>query len=334
MTTHSLRKIGMSAKFPYRRKVFKTTVWKKDGIRSYGDYVLLSRAKGVAPIKVVLPRELEGKVFTGARLVYVRHKSYYEWHFISEVNAAPEKKTIGSIVSVDSGEIHPIAITDGETSLIISCRELRSNRQGLAKKIALIDSKRAKKKAGSRGMKILNRAKAKARRRAKAKQRDMLHKVSRMAVDFAESRRANVIAYGDVRDIADKINKGTKINQKISFWPHGQLRSLIQYKAAQNGISVELQNEHFTSQSCPVCKTRNKTSGRNYICRTCGFEGHRDGEVGAANIHSLKVHGEFGRVRVSNVKYRHPFLTGKRSRVDTAQVASLKFDASLESVPI
>ena len=43
--------------------------------------------------------------------------------------------------------------------------------------------------------------------------------------------------------------------------------------------------------------------------------------VGAANILSRFVYGELGRVPAPEPKYRHPFLTGKRSPADTGQVA-------------
>jgi putative transposase len=45
-----------------------------------------------------------------------------------------------------------------------------------------------------------------------------------------------------------------------------------------------LQEESYTSQTCPMCNTKNKTDNRNYTCRECGFTYHRDG-VGAVNIY-------------------------------------------------
>ncbi len=98
-------------------------------------------------------------------------------------------------------------------------------------------------KPGSKRYRRLAQAKAKARRKAAARQRDILHKVSRAVVDYAVETNAKEIVIGDVRDIADGVNKGKRFNQKISLWPHGKLRSYIAYKALMQGMETVLENE-------------------------------------------------------------------------------------------
>ena len=214
----------------------------------------------------------------------------------------------GCSVAVDMGEIHPAACTNGVDSLVVSCRELRATGQGLAKSIAALDTRKARCKRGSRRFKRFAKAKAKARTRKEHKQRDMLHKVSRAVVDYAEQSNAKKIVIGDVRDIADGIDKGKAHNQKMSLWPHGKLRSYIEYKALALGIATVLQEESYTSQTCPCCGKRYKPRGRVYRCSRCGWSGHRDGQVGAPNILSKYLYGECGRVLIQNQpKYRHPF---------------------------
>jgi putative transposase len=156
----------------------------------------------------------------------------------------------------------------------------------------------------------MSKAKAKARRVASARQRDILHKVSRAAVDYAVEANAKEIILGDVRDIADGINIGKHSNQKISLWPHGKLRSYIAYKALMVGMETLLVEEHHTTQTCPNCGSRKKPSGRIYSCGQCGFVGHRD-VVGASNILSRRLFGELGRVQVIETMYRHPYLLSK-----------------------
>jgi putative transposase len=163
-----------------------------------------------------------------------------------------------------------------------------------------------------------NRIQGDTRRRA----RDINHKVSRTVVDWAAERQAGTILIGDVRAVADGVDKGAKTNQKLSQWSHGQLRQYITYKAASLGMEVVLQPEHYTSQTCPCCGNRRKQNGRVYKCGICGWSGSRDGQVGAANLLSNHLYGELARVRVKSCKYRHPFLTGKRSPVDTRHVAN------------
>ncbi|MBV8076330.1 MAG: transposase, partial [Planctomycetaceae bacterium] len=51
----------------------------------------------------------------------------------------------------------------------------------------------------------------------------------------------------------------------------GSLTNLLSYKLAAC-IEVE---EHYTSQTCPVCGERSK-QGRTYRCRRCGYVAPRD----------------------------------------------------------
>ncbi len=149
----------------------------------------------------------------------------------------------------------------------------------------------------------MSKAKAKARRVASARQRDILHKVSRAVVDYAVEANAKEIIIGDVRDIADGIN----IGKHSSLWPHGKLRSYIRYKALMQGMETLLEDEHHTTQTCPNCGSRKKPSGRIYSCGECGFVGHRD-VVGASNILSRRLFGELGRVQIASEMYRHPYF--------------------------
>jgi len=48
----------MGAKYPHRRKLWRTTIWKQTGIRDRGDHLLLARAKNLPPITVRLPESL------------------------------------------------------------------------------------------------------------------------------------------------------------------------------------------------------------------------------------------------------------------------------------
>ena len=219
---------------------------------------------------------------------------------------APAMRTTGTSVAVDMGEVHPAVVTDGNTGLVISARELRATGQGLAKAISILDARKARMKPGSKRYRRMARAKAKARRKAAARQRDILHKVSRAVVDYAVETKAREIVIGDVRDIADGVHRGKNSNQKVSLWPHGKLRSYIAYKALLEGMATLLEDEHHTTQTCPGCGNKKKPKGRVYRCRVCGFVGHRD-VVGASNILSRRLYGELGRVRVRETMYRHPY---------------------------
>ena len=93
----------------------------------------------------------------------------------------------------------------------------------------------------------------------------------------------STIVIGDVKGIRADINYSSKSNQKLHQWLAGRIYDLIEYKAKSVGIKVKLQNEAYTSQTCPECGSRYKPKNRNYKCSECDFRYHRDG-VGAINI--------------------------------------------------
>jgi putative transposase len=339
-TARTNRRDGLGGKYPHKRKRFRTTIWKNTGIRVRDGVLLLARARGLEPVRVSLPphlADLPEDAFREARLVWEKATRRYEWHMVVEDGQAPKDSPGDNVIAVDLGEIHPAAATDGEEGVIISCRALRSLNQYTNKRLAELSHKQVAKVKGSRGWRRLQRRKNRFLAQRRRRKRDMEHKISREVVDWAVERKAGTIVIGDVRDVADGKRLNRKSQQKVGNWSHGKQRQYITYKAAAEGIEVELQDEAYTSQTCPQCGHRYKPTGREYSCRRCGFLGHRD-IVGASNILSLALHGEVGRIVPPNtIKYRQPFgragkretewsfsreSEGKRSPLDTGQVAS------------
>ena len=148
----------------------------------------------------------------------------------------------------------------------------------------------------------------------------MEHKFSREIVKIAVEMQASTIVMGDVRDIGDEVNLGKGTNQKISGWNHGKVQSFVEYKAEAEGIEVKLQNEAYTSQTCPSCGNRHKPKGRTYRCPSCRFQSHRD-VVGQINILSAYKHGVPGKIPAPTViKHREPYSIRRTLRCgDTRQ---------------
>jgi len=322
-TARACRKAGMDTRFPYRRKKYRTTIWKQTGIRREGDTLLLARARGLAPVRLPLPEHLRDVLqVREVRLVYDKSKRRYFWHFVVENGKQPKEAPGTNVVAVDMGEIHPAAMSDGTDTVVVTCRELRSQRQYTAKRLAELRQRQSKCKRGSRTWKRLQRRINRFLYQQAKRTRDMEHKVSREVVNTAVAMEAGTIAIGDVRDVADKGTLGKKGNQKVSNWSHGKMRQYITYKAEAEGIQTELVNERYTSQTCPSCGCRHKPRGRVYTCGQCGFSGHRDG-VGAVNILSVQQHGEPGQIcPTGTTTYRIPYnVRVLRSPLDTGQVA-------------
>ncbi|HEY7348230.1 MAG TPA: transposase [Ktedonobacterales bacterium] len=321
-TAKTCKATGLETKYPYHRKRWRTTIWKRTGISRKGDHLLLARARGLAPVSLLAPSNLlslPGSACLEVRLVWDRAARHYRWHLVIEDGLEPQPAPGSHTAAVDLGEIHPAALTDGQETVIITCRALRANQQYTAKRLSEIRAKQDRKKKGSRSWKRLQRRKRRFLAKQQRRARDMEHKASRGVVAWARERGVGTLVIGDVRDVADGKRLRALSQQKIGLWSHGRQRAYITYKAETAGITVTLCPEAYTSQTCPQCGHCTKPKGRVYRCPACGFVAHRDA-VGAANILSQHYTGEPGHVLPPQEKYRHPFA-GKRSRLDTADLA-------------
>jgi putative transposase len=323
-----LRKAGFpAAKFPHWCKRFRTTIWKNTAIKKDGAVLTLSTGKGHRPIILTLPTALAMVLrVLEVRLVYDKKAHRYTWHAVVENGTQPKPAPGLGTVSVDLGEIHPAVVGDTDETTIIGCRARRAASQGHAKRLASLTAAIAKTRQGSRRCKKLLRTKARLKAKHTRVMRDLAHKVSRAIIEVAVECQAETIVLGDVRDVADGVNLGRQSNQKISQWHHGKIRAYVEYKAQADGIRLVLQDEHYTSQTCPQCGHRHKPRGRVYTCGQCGFSGHRD-VVGQINIFSAYTCGTPGKLPMPpTVKYRRPAaLWRKRSmrrRRDTGQGAN------------
>ncbi|MBN1978793.1 MAG: transposase [Anaerolineae bacterium] len=331
-TARTCRKQGLDNKYPFRCKRFRPTTWKNTAIRKDGEALLLSLARGNEPIRVRLPAglcSLPADAFREVKLVYNR-SGWYEWHVAVEDGREPQDAPGNRVIAVDPGEIHPLCLTDGEETLIVTARELRAVKHWRNKKLAEIQHKQAAKVKGSRAWWRLQRAKNRLLAKTRRQQRDTEHKVSRAAAEWVRECEAGTVVYGDVRDVGDGKRLHRQSQQKVSQWTHGKVRAYFTYKVEEFGIEVELQDEAYTTRSCPGCKHKHKPRGRVYACPVCGLRAHRDA-VGAANILSLYLQGEMGHIQPTAPKYRQPFRKAcsersrrerpRRSPEDTGQVA-------------
>jgi putative transposase len=270
------QKTDPNAHLPRRRAKFYKVQWKDSAIRIKGGYLVLSNGKGNEPLRIPWKWEAPKLVEKGW------DGSQYE---LRATYLLPEPVLIesGNTVGIDLGEIHAVVAHTGTECFILNCRQLRSKRQYQNKLKAAVASKIDTKKNGSNRMRKLKRSKAKQLAKLNNQIRDIMHKQTTKLISVLKDRGTQRVVIGDVRDIRKSIDYGKETNQKLHQWVHGAIRHMLTYKAEREGMQVVLQNEAYTSQTCPSCGSRYKTNGRNYECSKCGFEYHRDG-VGSFNI--------------------------------------------------
>lgn len=191
-----------------------------------------------------------------------------------------------NVASVDMGEIHTItSVAEAGDSVCISGRKLRSIKYFRNKKQKELRSKMSACTKGSRQWKKYNKAFQDIRYKAQDQINDTLHKITSKYVNFAVEKDISVVIIGDPEGVQrNRKGKMSKlVNQKVSQWEFGKTVEILDYKLEAKGIKTISVSEAWTSQTCPECGNRYKPTGRNYVCKECGYTQHRD-VVGAINI--------------------------------------------------
>jgi putative transposase len=282
------RKADPTAKPPRRRKWYFRIEYKRSAMVLKDGQLRLSNGKGNDPLVLAWPWDLPQTV--------VIHWTGTQYEAIATYKQAqPDVHPLGEkSAGIDLGEVHMAVSHDGEHTHILNGRLLRSKRQYQNKLKAKLDRKIAAKKKGSRRRKKVFRSKQKQCQKIKQQIKDIEHKQTTHLISTLHREGVQTVVIGDVRDIRQDLDVGSTNNQKLHQWSHGRTRHLLTYKAERRGMDVALQEEKYTSRTCPACGHRKKSSvkGRNYVCGKCGARLHRDA-VGARNIW-YKYRGEFG----------------------------------------
>ena len=84
---------------------------------------------------------------------------------------------------------------------------------------------------------------------------DILHRVSRQVVKYAQRVENPLLVLEDLTQIRDSIDYGTFMNRRLHSWAFAKLHAQIQYKAKEQGIPVETVDPRNTSKKCHACET-------------------------------------------------------------------------------
>lgn len=288
------RKTDPKARPPRKRKRYFRVEYKSTAIHHKNGLLILSNGRGNAPLVLDWPWQ------TPKTVVIRWAETEYE-AIATYVQSKPVCQPTGTeTAGIDLGEVHLAVAHDGHQTFIANGRLLRAKRryQNMlkGKLSSLIDTK----KKGSRRRKRLVHSRRKQLKRLRNQIKDMLHKQTSRLITTLQERGVQTLVIGDVRDIRRDNDKGPVANQKLHQWSAGETRCYLTYKGERCGMQMVLQEENYTSKTCPACGRRRKSApqGRVFTCtnKRCQWQYHRDG-VGAIGIRA-KYRGEFGNPRV------------------------------------
>jgi len=296
---------GINAKYPYKTKKHFNTKWVDRAFKVQGNTISLSMGiqnrKRKKPIQITVAHLPDAEI-KEIELVYDRKLMVsisYDDGVSPVVNVGRE------VAGVDLGEIHSItATTTTNNAIIITGRKARSIHRLRNKKLAEIQRLMSQCTKGSRQWKKYHKAKQYILSKSERQLNDVIHKTTRQFVQWYVEQRIKEVVVGEVEGVQrhTKRKKRKSVTQKLSNWSFGKIRKQLAYKLEEHGTSVKSIDESYTSQQCPCCGRRKKSSTRRYRC-SCGYEEHRDVH-GSKNILSKHVHGDIRYVgETKTIKY-------------------------------
>ncbi len=317
-TIHTLREKGdKEARYPTKEKKYYTVPYTNQACGVRGNWLILSHGRNGERLYVKIPKNLQFPAdfrFIAANLHFNKIDLVFEMK-------KPKTSKLDSIVGIDLGINTLISATDGKKDLLISGREVKAINQYRNMKLAELQEKQSKLKKDGRRWKRLQRRKYKMLDKCRVKTKDILHKATRkVANEFPNSQ---VFIGKAFNKAAQKLNHKTA--QQVSEACNGKIIQMLSYKMSKVEPPIE---EHYSSQTCPVCGRRKKAS-RTYTCKSCKYTLPRD-VIGAVNIRSIGAHGKIVNIKreelPSRLTFTHPIkYLGRRFQVVpvvTRQVAS------------
>ena len=228
------------------------------------EMVSLTTSKGRCRFALLLGehqrKALQGKNPTSA--IVIRKGKMWYIHMVVEVASTPCQGD--GVMGVDLG-IQNIVVTS--IGLLIEGKTRQEFKQKRAKIRASLQSK-----AKGSVKKVLKKLSGYESRKIRHEN----HVLSKLLVDEAKRHNCGTIRMEQLKEIRSKTKTWNKHrNRMIAGWSFYQLQTFVKYKSAAVGITVELVNPAYTSQTCHHCLKLGFRVGERFTCLTCG-EQHAD----------------------------------------------------------
>ena len=281
------------AQYPKRRKRWGSVTFKASAIRIKGGNLVLSTGDRKRPL--IIPwRDDPGQVRDLPLSVEIgidRQKEHYELRAMYVDDRAVLAPLGTGIAGIDIGELRIAAVYDGNDVTLHSGRKLRSRNHYSNKRGSRLQVRISAKKKGSKRALIFKRAKRRMQARIRRQNQDQLRKQARNVVSTLRNSGVQTVAVGDLSDIRTRMDFGKKMNQKLHGWLFRYFLGQLASQAVKHGLTLKVQDESYTSRTCPWTGVMKKPRGR--VFRNGLHQMDRDG-VGAVNIRAKYLESQAG----------------------------------------
>ena len=211
--------------------------------------------KLVIPFNIIRQERFEGwKLGKSIRLGYNRTGLFIDLMYEKE---RPPKRTKGEILGVDLGFNAALATSRGEL-------------------------------IGDLGDKI-----KKSGKRRKSYHHYIVTEENRIVNELNLSD-IKVLVLENLKNVKKRSKFGRRTNRLLSFWHYAKVRSRLEQRCEEEGITVEYKSPAYTSQHCPECGNidRRNRKGQQFSCLQCGHSNNADIN-GAINLRHLQLAGAY-----------------------------------------
>jgi IS605 OrfB family transposase len=195
------------------------------------------------------------------------------WLHVVVTVPAPKIEPTDEVIGVDLGLTQPAVTSTGRFLGKKAWRNVEARRFKLRRMLQKAGTKSAKRR-----LKRMRRKQARFRR-------DCDHVLSKQIIQAAPP--GGTVVLENLRHLRGRVKtRHGRQARRLHGWSFDQLRSFVEYKAEERGVTVSVVDPRATSQRCPSCGhvARNNRRSRSWFqCRACGYQAHAD-LVGARNV--------------------------------------------------
>ncbi|GHO76885.1 transposase [Ktedonobacter sp. SOSP1-85] len=189
---------------------------------------------------------------------------------------APEPQGILP-VGIDLNETNALVAVDPDgRTLFVRGKDVKVKNRRTAKTRARLQRKHAIRKAEKKDTRSIRRLLKRLGRTQRNRTRTFAQQTARQLITFAPENA--VLVFEDLH--LPKPEKGTlkgkALRRRMSLWQRHLIRTCVENKAQECGLSVTQVNPAYTSKNCSRCGLRGVRKRHAFSCPHCGHRDHAD----------------------------------------------------------
>lgn len=197
-------------------------------------------------------------------------------------------------VGIDLNETNALVAVDPDNrTLFISGKAVKVKNRRTAKTRARLQRKHATRKAEKKDTRSVRRLLKRLGRKQRNRTRTFAQQTAKQLVQWAPKNAALVFEDLHIPQPEKGKLKGRALRRRMSLWQRTLIRTCVENKAQESGMSVAKVNPAYTSKNCSRCGLRGKRKRHSFTCPHCGHSDHSDvnAAVNIRNRYTVFRHG-------------------------------------------